>query len=386
MSTPAAPRLRSQIATITIARTVVNTGFRMVYPFLPVFARGLRVGLETVTYAITLRSLLGLASPLLGSLSDRWGRRRAMVSALLLFSLSFLLLALWPSVQAFFMALLLSSASKLILDPTIHAYLGDRVAYGRRGLAVAVTEFGWSGATLVGIPLAGWLIALGNWTTPFPLLAAMAFALALALALRLDHDPPAAGTIPSLAASLRTVFSHPAALAGALTGLLFSAANEVVGVVYGLWLETDFALQVAALGAATMVIGLAELLGEGMVAGLADRLGKLRAVSLGLAANSLTALLLPFIGGRLTGALFGLFLFFLTFEFTIVSMIPLMTEILPQARATTMAGFIMGLALGRALGAPLGPPLFAYGLLANCAFAVGANLLALGVLRAFVRE
>jgi predicted MFS family arabinose efflux permease len=372
--------------TITLARTAANTGFRMVYPFLPVFARGMRVSLETVAYAITLRSLLGLATPLLGSLSDRWGRRRAMVGALLLFSLAFLMLSLWPTVEMFFLALLMVSASKLILDPTVHAYLGDRVAYGRRGLAIAITEFGWSGATLVGIPLMGWMIAMGDWTTPFPLLAAIAMVLALALALRLERDPVPSGTAPSLRANLRIVFRHRTAMAGVLTGLLFSLANEAVGVVYGVWLEADFSLQVAALGAATIVIGLAELLGEGLVARLVDRLGKRRAVLWGLAANSLTALLIPLIGRQLSGALIGLFLFFLTFEFTIVSMIPLMTEILPQARATTMAAFIMGLALGRALGAPLGPPLFTLGLLTNCLFAVGANLLALGVLRAYVPE
>jgi hypothetical protein len=34
-------RLRYQLAAFSLTRAVINTGFRMVYPFLPTFARGL---------------------------------------------------------------------------------------------------------------------------------------------------------------------------------------------------------------------------------------------------------------------------------------------------------------------------------------------------------
>jgi predicted MFS family arabinose efflux permease len=120
-------------------------------------------------------------------------------------------------------------------------------------------------------------------------------------------------------------------------------------------------LKIAALGAASAVIGFAELGGETLTAAITDRLGKARAVAGGVLLNCLAALALPFLGASLPGAFVGLFLFYLTFEFALVSSIPLMTEVFPPARATLMAGNVAAHSLGRALGALVTAPLFALG-------------------------
>jgi predicted MFS family arabinose efflux permease len=119
--------------------------------------------------------------------------------------------------------------------------------------------------------------------------------------------------------------------------------------------------------------------------GFTDRLGKPNAVALGLLLNCLAALLLPLLGRSLPGALIGLFLFYISFEFSIVSAIPIMTEIMPAARATLMATTIAGHSLGRALGALLATPLYSLGqsseelpgLLLSSLAAIFFNLIAL---------
>jgi predicted MFS family arabinose efflux permease len=168
--------------------------------------------------------------------------------------------------------------------------------------------------------------------------------------------------------------------------LLFAAGNEVVSIVYGLWFEEAFALSVAALGAASAVIGLAELSGEGLVAGVADRLGKKRSAAIGLLLTALASLALPVLGRTLPGALLAIFLLYLFNEFTIVSLLPLMIEQTPNARSTLMATNLAAFSLGRILGALAGGPLFAIGLGANGVVGAILNLLALAVLLAFVRE
>jgi uncharacterized membrane protein YphA (DoxX/SURF4 family) len=120
----------------------------MVYPFLPVIARGLGVELSDLALAITARSSLGLASPFLGSFADVVGRRRTMVFGLTLFGCSLLIVGVWPTLPALFFSLILAAAGKLILDPAVGAFLGDRVPYSRRGLAMALSEVSWSGAFL----------------------------------------------------------------------------------------------------------------------------------------------------------------------------------------------------------------------------------------------
>ncbi|HSG45155.1 MAG TPA: hypothetical protein VLA72_18570, partial [Anaerolineales bacterium] len=59
------------------------------------------------------------------------------------------------------------------------------------------------------------------------------------------------------------------------------------------------------------------------------------------------------VGRTEIGALLGLFLFYITFEYSIVSHIPLMTEVLPKNRATLLSFNVAGHSLGRALGALL---------------------------------
>jgi predicted MFS family arabinose efflux permease len=99
------------------------------------------------------------------------------------------------------------------------------------------------------------------------------------------------------------------------------------------------------------VIGISELTGEGLVALTTDRLGKPRALALGLGGNILASLLLPIVGRTEVGALLGLFLFYITFEYVLVSHIPLMTEVMPNARATLLSFNVMGHSLGRTIGA-----------------------------------
>lgn len=382
-------RFRFQLVTFAVTRMVLNTGHRMIYPFLPTFARGLGVDLDAVALAVTARSGLGLISPAFGSLADRRGRKVAMLVGLMLFAGAMALVTLWPSYVAFLLALMLASAGKLIFDPAMQAHIGDRVHYTRRGLAIAITELSWSAAFLLGMPLIGWLIdRTGYWQAPFPLLTIFSL-LSIGLLWFIMPSDAAEKTEhrrPPFVQSLRVVLAHPAALGAMAMGFLLSAGNEVVGIIYGAWLEDAFELKVTALGASAIVIGLAELAGESGVAGFVDRLGKRRAIALGLSTNSLASLLLPVVGRSEWGAMVGLFLFFISFEFALVSSIPLITELVPQARATLMAANVTAYSGGRMLGALLGPPLFGIDLWANCAITAIFDILALAALLIFIRQ
>ncbi len=94
--------MRRTLAVILFARLLINAQFRIVYPFLPVIARGLGLPLEMASLLVGVRSLAGMTSPFYGWLSDRIGRRAVMFGGLLAltagaFLLARLLLAwLWP--------------------------------------------------------------------------------------------------------------------------------------------------------------------------------------------------------------------------------------------------------------------------------------------------
>jgi predicted MFS family arabinose efflux permease len=120
-------------------------------------------------------------------------------------------------------------------------------------------------------------------------------------------------------------------------------------------------LNIVAVGVATTVIGVAELIGEGLTAALSDRIGLHRAVLIGLSLSILSYMVLPWSSDALPFALTALFFVFLTLEFSIVTTLSLCTEILPDARATMMAGYLSAAGIGRVVGALMGGPLWMAG-------------------------
>lgn len=377
--------LNLQILVFTLIRLALNTAYRMVYPFLAVFGRGLGVSLETISLAVTMRALVGAFGPFLAAIADNRGRKIGMLTGLGLFITGTALVIFWPTFPTFIAALILTMLGKYVFDPTTQAYLGDRVPYESRGKAIAITEYGWSLSFIIGIPTVGFLISRFGWMAPFPLLLGLGLLSFIGLVWLIPQDPPPVENRPKFLQNIRSVLTFGPALAGLLLSLLVSAGNEVVNLVFGIWVEDAFSLQVAALGTVAMVIGFSELGGESLSVAFTDRLGKPRAVRLGLILNSLAALSLAYLGRSLIGAVVGLFLFYIAFEFSMVSSIPMMTEIMPGARATLLATNAASFSIGRALGAALAPSIFAYGILASGIAAVSFNLLALIALRQLQR-
>jgi predicted MFS family arabinose efflux permease len=384
---PAATGLRLPLVAATLARVAINTAHRMVYPFLPAFSRGLGLPLENLTALLGLRGALGLVSPVFGGLPDHFGRRYALLIGLLIFSVGVALPGLFPGTAAFVLFVVGVAIGKFIYDPALQAYLGDRTPYARRGLVMAFSEMSWSGAALVGIPLAGLLIARSDWRAPFLPLAAAGLAAGAALWFIIPSDAPAPGQEqPAGLGGLRALWHNPVVLAGLSLGLLISLGNENLSVVYAAWLERSFGLSVVALGLSTTVIGVAELAGEGLVMGLADRLGKRRVIAAGLLASALAYVALPLAGARIELALGALFFVFIAFEFTIVASLPLMTELVPSARGRVMTTNVAVLAAGRMLGDFIAGYLFQLGFIWVGLVSGACSLLALVILVTFVHE
>ena len=367
-----------QLATYMLIRLVMNTAYRMIYPFLSVFARALGVEISVISGLVAKRAIVGALLPFIFLFIEPRGRKFGMLLGLGLFVLSIGIVAFWPNLATFGIALVFSLVGKAIFDPSLTSYVADHVSYERRGTAIGILEFAWSLAFIVGVPAAGFLIARSTWSAPFRVLGVLGFIAFIYIVLTLtDSEKPVYHT-DGIFGNVKQIFTTPTVLIAFTIWLFVAAANEVVNLMFGVWLEDSFRLQIAALAGASAIIGLSELGGEGFVALFVDRIGKVRAAGYGIVANCLAALLLPIIGRTQLGALTGLFLFYITFEFTIVGIIPLMTEVMPNARATTLSFASAAQAIGRAIGALLAPSLYALGFSFITGAAVIFNLLGLG--------
>ncbi|NMB60517.1 MAG: MFS transporter [Chloroflexi bacterium] len=371
-----------QIAVFLIIRTAINTSIRMVGPFLLVFARGLQADMTAMATAVSASMAASAFGPFLAEIADRRGRKTGMLLGLSIYTIGVGLVLVWPAYTAFLLALLLASLGNNIFLPAVQAYVGDRVPYEKRGITLSLLEVSWAGAFIVGVPLVGILIPRAGWQSPFLslfVLGLLSIACVALLVPKLSAPEISEGAIDR--SRFYLIIKTPAALFGLAMGFLIIAGNSMISVIFGAWLEQSYGLEIAAIGAAATVIGFAELAGEGVVAMIADRFGKRKTIAAGFIINILSASLPFLMGSTVTGALIWMFILNFSFEVTLVASIPLMTEVLPPARATLMAVFLAASSLGMAAGMFMGPRLYTTGgFLFNVIAAMLMNALGLLIL------
>ena len=371
-----------QIIVATLFKLLLNIGRRFVYPFAPALSRGLNVPLTAITSIIATSQITSLAGLFSGPLADRVGYRFIMRAGLAILAIGMLLCGFFSFYWAVFVGLVLASFGKILFDPALQALIGKKVEYARRARAIGITEVSWAGSTLVGIPLLGLVIEYFGSHSGFYLLALLGFAawFVSGKVFSADESQQSSGpAIRQMLISLAELIKVRSALGMLAFGFWISLANDNLFVIYGAWFEYDFNVSLVSLGFSTVAIGSAELLGEFLTASFADRIGLKRAIIIGLVLASLAYFFLPFLGVSLPLAMVGMFLIFCTYEFTIVTSFSLSTELMPQARATMMAGFFAAAGLGRMCGVLLGGFLWRGGSISSVAW-MSAMLTGFGLL------
>lgn len=382
MSAPSRPQLGGALVFLAGARLVVNTAQRFVYPFLPAISRGLGVSLDAAGYLVSARWVAGLATPAVVAVAGKGERRKRLIAlGLAFFAVGAAVTAATTWFVGALVGFVLMGLSKPVFDISAMAYIADRVPYRSRARYLSVIELTWAGGLLIGAPAAGWLIGRAGWAAPFWVIAVLA-AVALGLQARiLDPDVPVATK-----GRITERWDAPA-VALLVVAALFSASAEVVFVVYGAWLEAGFALSLAALGGTAVIVGLSELGGEATTLAITDRIGKKRAVGIGLVVSAAGFGSIGLLDGSLVWGMAALLVGVAGFEFTVVSTIPLATEVMPRGRSRYLSWMVVAMSIGRAVGAAAGAPLFGSGGMgANGLAAAVANLAAVGIVLAWVRE
>jgi predicted MFS family arabinose efflux permease len=362
-----------------LSRLVVDTGTRLVYPFIPQLASSIGVGVGGFGWLLFLRSWVGVAGPLFGMWADRYGRRRIMVAGLLALAAGALGVAFLPGWWAS-LPMLCWGLGMSAFIPAQQAYVNDVAPYARRGRALAAVDSAYAMAGIVALPLVGWLMVQVNWRAPLLLLSALCLLAAWVVRQRLPHVTHQAGdggTLTGMGRALRSM----RVLAALGVGFLLFVAYGVFVTVWSLWLSSDFGLDAVGIGLVATLIGLAELVGVTLSGLFIDRMGKRRGNLTGLLLLALCFVLLPWTQGNLPGARALLVTMGALWEFTIVSLLPLYAEQWPEGRATLYALVSLGFSLGLALASPIAVALWTWwglgaaSLLAMCALVAAAFLL-----------
>ncbi|MGH2752189.1 MAG: MFS transporter [Actinomycetota bacterium] len=369
---------RALVATF-IARSAANGAVRVVYPFLPAIARGLGVSPAALASLIALRNLGGLATPAVARLSERRGRRWMMLVAMVAVTLGCILTSTAGTLLVAGAGIILVGFANPAFAIPMQAWFGDRVPYSERGRIFGITELTWSVGLLAAVPLSGVLIELTSWRAPFIIVGIASALGAVAIARGIDSDRPHEHVRRKLELTAPRVRMLMAVL-------LFIAAAEIPFVVYGQWLEDSFGLSVAGIGAFTVVVVVAELLGEGLVTVYADRWGLRRMFFGGLMLSGVAYLGFSVTGSTLIIGALVVIVWIASFEVTIVAAIPFASEMAADARERLLSLFAVMVAGGRAAGALAAQPLFAAGGITLAGFVSAACVGAAALLLWGVKE
>ena len=346
--------IRSNITAVTIARLVANAAYRFAPLFLATIARGFDVPLSTLGFAVFISELSGFASPFAGRLVDRLTHRNSMVLGLIGSALGCTIAAISTSPLLFAVGVTVLALTKQSFDLGLGAWIADHVPYTQRGKIVGLTETAWALGLLIGVSVMGLITAATNWRIGFAFAVLCLLISTYVIYVRVtNHDKIAH---ESYGSTPQRVTGNAWFVVATMFCIMSSAQN--LFVTFGAWLEDEFQFGAARLAVAGFSLGLVELVASVSSSRQTDKWGKERSIAFGAMLVVPAGVLLNLGSHNFTIGIIAVFIYFLGFEFSVVSLLPLATSLVPNSPGTGL-GWVLGAGtLGRAVMAIVATHLF----------------------------
>lgn len=232
-----------------------------------------------------------VCAPILGVLSDRFGRRPVLLLSCLGLGLDYIVMAVAPTLGWLFAGRIVSGITAASFT-TANAYIADVTPPARRAGSFGLLGAAWGIGFVVGPALGG---LLGGVDPRLPFWAAAALALANFLYgffVLPESLPPRrrrafTWSRANPVGALRLLRSHPELFGLALVSLLFSTAHQALPSVFVLYTGFRFHWGPRTVGFMLALVGMAGVVVQGfLVKRAVGALGERRALLVGLAAGA----------------------------------------------------------------------------------------------------
>jgi DHA1 family tetracycline resistance protein-like MFS transporter len=293
MNQPSKTKKQAALGFIFITLLIDVTGLGIIIPVLPKLIETLihgdlsqasrYAGLLTLAYAV----MQFLFAPVLGNLSDKYGRRPVLLGSLLGFGIDYIFMAFAPSIGWLFLGRAIAGITGASFT-TASAYIADVSTPEKRAQNFGMIGVAFGIGFIVGPVIGG---ILGKYNTHLPFLAAAALALLNALygyfvlpeSLDKAHRRPFELKRANPLGSLLQLNKYPAVLGLAASLFLIYFAAQSVQSVWTFYTMSKFHWNEAWVGYSLGFVGLTVALVQGGLIRIAiPKLGNHRSIWVGL--------------------------------------------------------------------------------------------------------
>lgn len=294
---PAAPR-RAAVLFIFVTVVLDVLALGIIAPVLPPLvieflggdtARAARIyGIFATAWAF----MQFVASPILGSLSDRFGRRPIILISVTGLGLDYIFMALAPSLEWLFVGRMISGVTSASFA-TAAAYITDVTPPDQRAKSFGMIGAAFGLGFVIGPALGGFLGTF-NPRLPFWVSAALCLTSALYGLFVLPESLPRerrshfSWKRANPVGSLRLLRSHPELFALASVTFLYFMAHEVLPSTFVLYTSYRYNWNPQTVGLTLALVGISTaIVSGGLIGPIVKKIGERRAVFLGLTCGAI---------------------------------------------------------------------------------------------------
>jgi DHA1 family tetracycline resistance protein-like MFS transporter len=284
---------RNPLIFVFVTRLLDAMGFGIVMPVLPqlllhmgepdIAAATRTGGILLVTYAV-LQFFFG---PVIGNLSDRYGRRPVILASLFAYGFDYLLMGFAPSVAWLFLGRAVAGMAGAVFVPA-NAFVADVTPPEKRAQAFGFVSSAFGLGFILGPGVGGMLGELGP-RAPFFAAAALAGAnflfglFVLPESLPQERRRTFSWRRANPLGAVTMLRHYPAVLLYALAVVAYLIGNNVYPSTWAFYTTARFNWSTGMIGVSLMLTGVAMALSQAFLTGrLAKRIGERRAAHFGL--------------------------------------------------------------------------------------------------------
>ncbi len=227
------------------------------------------------------------ASPVLGALSDRYGRRPVILLSIAGLGADFVLMALAPNLTWLFIGRIISGITSSSFTAA-NAYIADVTPADQRAAKYGLLGAAFGIGFIVG-PALGGLLGSTNLRAPFWLAAALALTNAaygyfvLPESLAKEKRTAFSWKKANPLGSLQLLSSHPELLGLAASFFLYSLAHDSLPVMFVLYADYRYSWDPRAIGAVLALVGVCSMIVQALLIGrIVKKTGERNALFAGL--------------------------------------------------------------------------------------------------------